>query len=353
MNILLDEQQELAVKTNKKKVLVASAAGAGKTTVITERLKYLLNKGENPKNIYAITYTNNAAQEMRERINNSEIFIGTIHSFANFILLSNGVDTSEHLEEEEFDYLFEMVKEKNISLPEVDHLLIDEFQDICENEYEFTMETLTPKNFFVVGDSCQSIYGYKGSNYKYFIRFINDPTTYIYELNNNYRCGENIVDYANNFLKNMRDVYKIKVQCVREDKGRVYTEHFSYSKVISLLEENKDYKDWFILCRTNTQIQEMCSILDKSHIPNITFKKGDLSKEEIEKILNSNVVKVLTIHSAKGLEAKNVMVVGAKGWNPEELRVCYVAATRARDNLYWFTAPSKVKLRKDNFINWN
>ena len=51
--------------------------------------------------------------------------------------------------------------------------------------------------------------------------------------------------------------------------------------------------------------------------------------------MNEDTVKVLTIHSAKGLEAKNVAVIGAKFYTEEEKCISYVAATRARDNLYW------------------
>ena len=176
----LDKEQKAAVETKKRNVLVAAAAGSGKTRVITERLKFLLNNGADASKIFAITYTNAAAQEMRDRIGNSEVFIGTIHSLANRILLLNGVDTSDCLNDEEFDKLFELTKRENIELPEVEHLLIDEFQDICENEYEFTMETLNPKNFFVVGDSRQAIYTFKGANYKYFMDLINNPFVQVY-----------------------------------------------------------------------------------------------------------------------------------------------------------------------------
>ena len=94
---MLDREQKAAVETKASKVLVAASAGSGKTRVITERLKYLLAQGEDPRNIYAITYTNNAAQEMKSRIGNSAVFIGTIHGLANYILLTNGYDTSKYI----------------------------------------------------------------------------------------------------------------------------------------------------------------------------------------------------------------------------------------------------------------
>ena len=62
-----------------------------------------------------------------------------------------------------------------------------------------------------------------------------------------------------------------------------------------------------------------------------------------------DTVKVLTIHTSKGLEAKNVVVIGARGWNTEEKRIQYVAATRAMDLLLWTTPAPK---RKKKYVDW-
>ena len=56
-----------------------------------------------------------------------------------------------------------------------------------------------------------------------------------------------------------------------------------------------------------------------------------------------NRVKVLTVHSAKGLEWDNVAVIGMRYTIGEERNVCYVAATRARENLIWMTYAPKRK----------
>lgn len=343
--MILDKEQKAAVETKKRNVLVAAAAGSGKTRVITERLKFLLNNGIDASKIFAITYTNAAAQEMRERIGNSEVFIGTIHSLANRILLLNGVDTTPFLNDEEFDHLFEAIKDNNnIELPEVEHLLIDEFQDICENEYEFTMETLKPRNFFVVGDSRQAIYSFKGANYKYFMDLINNPFVQVYELNNNYRCGEEIISYAQIFLDNMYDIYDTPVYCKSKIEGEVERTPFSLDTILEYLKEG-EYKDWFILCRKNSEIEEISYFLEKQKIPYTSFKKSELSLEELNEKVGANLVKVLTVHSAKGLESKNVIVIGLRNFNQEEKRVCYVAATRAKERLIWMTGTAK---RKNN-----
>ena len=84
----LNEQQELAVKTTEGYIRVIAGPGAGKTRIITNRYIYLVNElGVANSNILCITFTNNAAHEMKKRIN-AEItdkdvgYICTFHSLA-------------------------------------------------------------------------------------------------------------------------------------------------------------------------------------------------------------------------------------------------------------------------------
>ena len=59
--------------------------------------------------------------------------------------------------------------------------------------------------------------------------------------------------------------------------------------------------------------------------------------------MKDNRVKVLTIHSSKGLENKNVIVTGALLYSEEERKIAYVAATRAENALYWCSRVSKIR----------
>jgi superfamily I DNA/RNA helicase len=351
--INLDEQQKKVVYTDVPKAIVAAGSGCGKTRCIIERIKFLLSNGYEAKNIYAITYTNAAAEEMKSRINNSaDCFIGTIHSLANRILIQNGVDTNWMIQSENFDLLFEEFKKREgtVIFPQIDYLLIDEFQDICDNEYEFIFDTLRPSEYMVVGDSCQSIFGFKGSNFQYFMDLIDNPSITTFELNNNYRCGADIIDFAETFLWPIEDMYKVQSVCKSNLLGTVVKEEFSIDNLLYEL-TNYDYKDIFILTRSNKEIEEIKMILDKENIPNDTFKKSDLDLGSMQEILKKNSVKILTVHSAKGLEAKKVIVLGMKLWNNEERRIAYVAATRAQEELIWLTTKKK-KILREKVINW-
>ena len=95
MNILdgLNKEQKMAVEHIDGPCLVLAGAGSGKTKVLTMRIANLINHGIYSKNILAITFTNKAAKEMRERINNvvdeNYAFVGTFHSFGLRIIREN------------------------------------------------------------------------------------------------------------------------------------------------------------------------------------------------------------------------------------------------------------------------
>ncbi len=89
----LNEQQKNAVMHINGPSLVVAGAGSGKTKVLTTRIAYLIDNGIYSGNILAITFTNKAAKEMKERINKlvkeNYAFVGTFHSFGLRIIKEN------------------------------------------------------------------------------------------------------------------------------------------------------------------------------------------------------------------------------------------------------------------------
>ena len=88
-----NEAQKKAIVTTNGPLLILAGAGSGKTTVVVNKIAYILEKKlAQPWQILAITFTNKAANEMKERIENAvgenagEMWIGTFHSVCMRIL---------------------------------------------------------------------------------------------------------------------------------------------------------------------------------------------------------------------------------------------------------------------------
>lgn len=362
----LNAAQKEAVLHRDGPCLVIAGAGSGKTKVLTTRIAHLIENGVHPYQILAITFTNKAAKEMRDRLNimvpNHDTFVGTFHSFGlriirenylklgldrNFTILDSddvlslikkimkekGIDFKEcapsyirnrisfiknemlvdteiekYLTSEpeqiakevyyeykirlkknnsvDFDDLLSLPVELFLKNPEVlehyqekfRYILIDEYQDTNEVQYKLT-KLLARKyqNIFVVGDPDQSIYMFRGANYRNILNFEKDyQNTKVIPLEENYRSTKMILDAANSVIKNNKDR---KEKNLRSNNGvgvkvkylRSYDEKHEITLVIEqikeLLNEGYQKKDIAIFYRTNAQARVIEEQFLKANIP--------------------------------------------------------------------------------------
>ncbi len=368
LNELNDKQKE-AVLYNDGPLLIIAGAGAGKTKTLTAKIAYLIEEEHvNPYSILAITFTNKAAQEMRDRIYGQigdeakKLTVSTFHSFGlklirenverlgydrNFVIMDSddsltvvkkiikdmGYDPKlynakairnkisscknemmsakayERLAVSDYEKVIKEVYEKydeklrrNNSVdfddllllpielfkknPDVleryqdlyQYILIDEYQDTNQAQYILT-KMLGEKNRKItcVGDDCQSIYSFRGANYKNILNFEKDyPDARVILLEQNYRSTSTILDAANQVIKNNK---------MRKDKNlwtargigekikyyRAYNEtdeaQYVIRKIKELLRKDVEYKDIAVLYRTNAQSRVIEEEFLKENLP--------------------------------------------------------------------------------------
>lgn len=354
----LTELQKQIVTTNESKVLVMSGAAAGKTTCLVERIQYLLDSGVDPSEIVAITFTNNAANEILNRLKNADgIFVSTIHSFCNYLLRGSAIDTTDILNEARFDDLFEEIKQNPDCIKHVTHLISDETQDVSKQQFEF-YEMIHPDNYMYFYDIKQCIYLWNGSDPDYLINLSHQPDVTVYSMSENFRNLPDILRFAKKFLYRLGPDYED--DSIPERSGRalysVIEGNLTPSEAAHSLVRTKErlhtsWGDWFVLCRTNADIDLFTQLFEGLGIPTDTFKQAELTNSQIEEKMKEDTVKILTVHSAKGLENKCVMSYNIRAYNDEEARLCYVAATRARDCLLWAKMPPKKK-KRNRVVSW-
>lgn len=355
MDYIITEQQKKIIEAPEENVCVLASAGTSKTFCLIERIKWLVSKGVNPQKIIAITFTRNAAQEILQRLAPLQIgYCGTIHAYANFLLLCNGIETQILAEKDQFDKFFELIKDNPVCLEDlqIEHLLLDEAQDSGYNQFEFIFDMLQPECWTVFGDLKQSIYEFNGGNPKLLENLSNYPWVTTYHMAENFRNSKQVHDYANFLLSLAKKGYQDNSKLMRNVEGKKVSFNYDLNLLIEYIKSYDEYRDWFVLCRDNNQKTAVMEYFKIKKIPNDTFKQGELTNEEIRQKMEENTVKVLTIHSAKGLQRKNVAVIGARlpdskkyltGKMIEEIRIAYVAATRAENLLIWLRAKNMPK----------
>lgn len=365
----LNDKQKEAVLYNEGPLLIIAGAGAGKTKTLTTKIAYLIEEGfAYPYNVLAITFTNKAAKEMKDRLYGligdlaKKVQVSTFHSFglkllrenyeklgyeANFVIMDsddsltvvkkivkdlgydpkiynprairnkissckNEMMTPEMYEryavsdyEKVMHKVYEKYEEKLKKNNSVDfddllllpiklfkenpsvlqkyqelyqYILIDEYQDTNEAQYILSkLISAKSRKITCVGDDSQSIYSFRGANYKNILNFekdYKDAKTIL--LEENYRSTSTILDAANQVIKNNTQ-RKDKNLWTSRGKGekikyyRAYNERDEAQYVIRKIKElrNKDveYKDIAVLYRTNAQSRVLEEEMLKENMP--------------------------------------------------------------------------------------
>jgi len=334
--------------TNKQALCVVACAGSGKTTTIIAKIKYMIDHLNCKIEDFIIcTFTNNAVDDIINRINIPHLNILTFHSMAlkelikyDYKIINN---TPEPIPEE---YLIKYLELLNTTtyIYKFKYIFIDEYQDINQLQYNIINKWFEHcRLLLVVGDDQQNIYTFRNTSIKYILNFPSDFNGEYKYLIINYRSNKGIVDLSNAIIKfNLERIDKNIIASSKEQiikpKIRFFKSQLDeYNYVIKYIKKIKQlYKDdtIAILCRTNKKLNDIENYLYCNQIYDI---------------------QILTIHGSKGLEFDNILIINCvDGIFPmnnsdieEERRLFYVGCTRAKKTLlisstwYDITEPSR------------
>ncbi len=379
----LNVAQRRAAEHNFGPLLILAGAGTGKTRVITTRIAGMLYNGISPSQILAVTFTNKAAVEMRERVESmvenkmaEEVTLCTFHSLCvrilrtsierlgykkNFSIYTQGdqvgllrqiivrkAGKDESMDAHLANSLISKAKNTNsvVSLDEnslisdiyrayqtelksynaVDFddliilavralkenadirdswrrrfrfVMVDEFQDTNSLQMDLLQQIVNDEhNICVVGDDDQSIYGWRGAditNILDFERFFPNPT--VVKLEENYRSCNRVLRLANSVIRNNQDRREKtlwsshgegdKIRIISMPDAQTEAEYVVGEILEKKRMDNRNWRDFAILFRTNSQSRVMEEQLRASEVPyRVIGGQSFYEKREIKDILS-------------------------------------------------------------------
>lgn len=371
----LNPQQFAAVTAPPGPALVIAGAGSGKTRTLTYRVAYLLDNGIQPGNILLLTFTNKAAREMLDRVeqlvpqNTADLWGGTFHSVGNRILrrhaeligwergftimdredqkdlmstvvaesdvdpkvyrfpkpdvlldmISLAQNTGEDLDElvawryPYFDHLREPIKRvrdayeakkrdtncldfddllvKTLELlrgnaglresyqKQFEFVLVDEYQDTNHIQAELIdLLAARHRNVMVVGDDAQSIYSWRGADFRNILQFPDRyEGTQVYKIETNYRSVPEILDLANRAIAANRKQFRKELEPHRSEREMLPAlipvhdpntqAAFVAQRILELREEGIELEEMAILYRAHFHSMEIQMELTNRGIP--------------------------------------------------------------------------------------
>ena len=380
-NILdnLNNEQREAAKTTRGALLILAGAGSGKTKVLTSRIAYMVQNGEIAGKILAVTFTNKAAKEMKERLSAiigenivKYMWVGTFHSicgrilrqdienytfqsgkkldknftiydetdslavikqavkklnlddkiyqpklikavisnaknkmqdaytFATFArdfksqkiaqvfeLYENTLNNNNAIDFDDMLMLCVKLLEQNPDVrkkyyDKFQHILVDEYQDTNQAQYQLVKALYTnlqaqipeERSLCVVGDVDQSIYSWRGADFRIIMNFRTDfPNAKLVKLEQNYRSTANILNAANSIIENNEERVEKVLYSQKGDGEKIslyeaQDEGDEANYIVNCIRNTSDnYNQFAILYRTNAQSRALEESLIASGIP--------------------------------------------------------------------------------------
>jgi DNA helicase-2/ATP-dependent DNA helicase PcrA len=365
----LNPQQRKAVEAGEGPMLILAGPGSGKTRVLTQRVAYLVETCHvDPRNIMAVTFTNKAAREMKERLDRVlgadrtvELTMGTFHAMCarflrrdaphlglsrDFVIYDSddqeslvkralkdlNIDDKKYKPSSVLNAISaaknELIPPENYVAPSYwheavgrvyaryqellrasnaldfddllmevvrlfdqnpvvlgyyqnryQHIVVDEFQDTNTAQYTLLRQLAARShNLFVVGDEDQSIYKFRGADFRNVQRFQQDyPDAQVILLEQNYRSTQLILDAARGVIR--RNVHRTDKRLFTDRGGgaplsiyEAYNEDDEALYVINTIEDlirGRQYKaaDFAVFYRTNAQSRPIEEAFIRAGIP--------------------------------------------------------------------------------------
>ena len=380
-NILenLNKEQLDAAKTTQGALLILAGAGSGKTRVLTTRIAYMIQQGAIAGKILAVTFTNKAAREMKERLASilgervvKYMWVGTFHSICGRILrqdienysfqsgkkldknftiydetdslavikqaikklnlddkiyqpklikavisnsknkmqdaysfatyardfksqqiakvyeaYENALNNNNAIDFDDMLLLTVKLLEQNKDVrkkyyDKFQHILVDEYQDTNIAQYQLVNALYTnlqsevpqERSLCVVGDVDQSIYSWRGADFRIIMNFQKDfPNAKIVKLEQNYRSTANILNAANSIIQNNEERVD-KVLYSQKGDGEKITYYEAQDEadeanyiVNSITSTSENYNQFAVLYRTNAQSRALEEALIAAGVP--------------------------------------------------------------------------------------
>ena len=302
------EADDYQVKIISKKVnqsyIVRGCAGSGKSVLALWKVKQI--QEESKGSFYFIVYTLTLKQYMKDGI------------------------TATGLKD---DRVIHFEKWKNDGYPSADYIIVDEAQDFSQEQITLFKQKANIATW-LYGDSAQQLYGWRTPRPLTMEEIINYTKFQDEKLVFNHRLPKKIARFAEYISKD-----NVDLELVCKNEGTEMPKILKYPSLDLQLDaiiqiiKNRNLEDVGIFLPTNVEVAKVSSLLTRKGLNNET--KYDVDHHTVNTLnFNSDNPKIVTYHSAKGLQFEAVFIPDCTTNDEDKRSALYVAITRTYQSLY-------------------